>query len=94
MITVLPLRFTPARRPGQCFLNAGVPEIGALVPSKGDLEQIHKMCALHNRLAFVQMTKHEFLDPEYHKEQTTFADGTTVTVDWNEKTVQIKPELN
>jgi len=76
------------------FLNAGVPQIGSRVPGTEDLEQIRKMCALHKRLAFVQMTKHEFLDSEYHKERTTFADGTTVTVDWNDKTVQIKPELN
>jgi hypothetical protein len=76
------------------FLNAGVPQIGSRLPAKDDLEQIRKMCALHKRLCFVQMTKHEFLDAEYHKERTTFADGTTVTVDWNDKTVQIKPELN
>jgi len=57
------------------------------------MEQIRKMCALHNRLAFVQMTKHEFLDTEYHKERTTFADGTTATVDWNQKAVEIHPQI-
>jgi len=74
--------------------QTSVPQIGSRVPGKEDLEQIRKMCALHKRLALVQMTEHEFLDAEYHKERTTFADGTTVTVDWNDKTVQIKPELN
>jgi len=77
-----------------CFLNAGVPQIGSRAPNKQELEQIRRMCALHKRLAFVEMTKHEFLDPEYHNERTTFADGTTVTLDWNAKTVQIKPDLN
>jgi hypothetical protein len=76
------------------FLNAGVPQIGSRVPAKEELEQIRKMCALHKRLGLVEMIRHEFLDTEYHKERTTFADGTTVTVDWNDKTVQIKPELN
>jgi hypothetical protein len=33
------------------------------------------------------MTKHEFLDPNYSRERTTFADGTTVTVDWNTNTL-------
>ena len=76
------------------FLNAGIPQIGSRVPTKEDLEQIRKMCALHKRLCFVEMTRHEYLDTEYHKEKTAFADGTTVTVDWNEKTVQIRPDLN
>jgi hypothetical protein len=39
------------------------------------------------------MTNHEFLDPERKKEHTTFADGTTVTVDWNTKAVDIQPPL-
>jgi len=28
------------------------------------------------------MTSHEFPDESFRKERTTFADGTTVTVDW------------
>jgi len=41
----------------------------------------------------VEMTNHEFLDRDRQKERTTFADGTTVTVDWAAKKVEIKPDL-
>jgi hypothetical protein len=37
------------------------------------------------------MTNHEFLDKDRRKERTTFADGTTVTVDWDKKTATINP---
>ena len=39
------------------------------------------------------MTKHEFLDAKFRKERTTFSDGTTVTVDWDANTCEIKPEV-
>ncbi len=38
-------------------------------------------------------TKHEFLNDARTQERTTFADGTTVTVDWERKTVAVAPEL-
>jgi hypothetical protein len=64
---------------------------------KTDLEKnlalIRQMAALHERLALMEMTKHEFLDKNYRKERTTFADGTTVTVDWDASTFEISPEL-
>lgn len=40
------------------------------------------------------MTKHEFLDDQFRKERTTFADGTTVTVDWDTNKVEINPDLD
>lgn len=49
------------------------------------------MAALNERLALLEMTRHEFLDGSYKKERTTFADGTTVTVDWDAGTVTVKP---
>jgi phage baseplate assembly protein gpV len=39
----------------------------------------------------VEMTKHEFPDQNYRKERTTFADGTTVTVDWNANSLEVNP---
>jgi hypothetical protein len=39
------------------------------------------------------MTKHEFLDVKYRQEKTTFADGTTVTVDWDANSYKIEPSL-
>jgi phage baseplate assembly protein gpV len=43
------------------------------------------MAALNQRLAPVEMTNHEFPDKDRQRERTTFADGTTVTVDWSTK---------
>jgi hypothetical protein len=40
------------------------------------------------------MTKHEFLDKNYRKQRTTFADGTTVTIDLDADTFHISPELH
>lgn len=49
------------------------------------------MAALHTRLGLVEMTNHEFLDKDRSRERTTFADGTTVTVDWKTKKTEIAP---
>jgi hypothetical protein len=56
-------------------------------------DDVRRMAALHGRVALLEMTNNEFLDKQFKKERTTFADGTTVTVDWDAKTVAIKPEL-
>jgi len=58
-----------------------------------NLDAVRRMAALHGRLALVEMTNHEFRDKHFKKERTTFADGTTVTVDWDTKAVTITPEL-
>ncbi len=39
------------------------------------------------------MTNHEFLDDERRQERTTYADGTTVMVDWDAETVKVSPEV-
>ena len=41
----------------------------------------------------LEMTNHEFLDQNHRRERTTFADGTTVTVDFDAGTAVVKPEL-
>lgn len=58
-----------------------------------DIAQIRRMAALHKRIGLLEMTGHEFLDASRSKERTTFADGTTVTVDWTAKTVTISPDV-
>jgi hypothetical protein len=72
------------------FLNAGVPQLG-LAELEANLEKVRQMAALNERVALLEMTRHEFLDGGYKKERTTFADGTTVTVDWDAGTVVVKP---
>jgi hypothetical protein len=71
------------------FLHASAPEWRQGTPAT--LDQIRRMADLHKRLAVVEMTNHEFLDKNRRRERTTFADGTTVTVDWNTKAIEIRP---
>jgi len=75
------------------LLNGGLPQTGDML---ADLEKngklIRQRAALQVRLAHAEMTNHEFLDANYRKERTTFADGTTVTVDWDTQTAAISPE--
>jgi catechol 2,3-dioxygenase-like lactoylglutathione lyase family enzyme len=58
-----------------------------------DVAKVRQLAALHERVGLLEMTKHEFLDAGRTRERTTFADGTTVTVDWTAKTVAVVPEL-
>jgi hypothetical protein len=76
------------------LLNGGMPQVsrGFDVNAK-TLALIHRMSELNKRVALLEMTKHEFLDKNYRKERSTFADGTTVTVDWDKNTVDISPEI-
>ena len=79
----------------QGILNGGAPEL-PVMPNAVDeksMALIRVMSALHRRVAMLEMTNHEFLDANYRKERTTFADGTTVTVDWDANTFTIEPEI-
>lgn len=77
------------------LLNGGVPQIGGrseITPET--LAAARRMAKLNQRVALVEMTNHVFLDDARKKERTTFADGTTVTVDWDAKTAEIIPDLD
>ena len=79
----------------QALLFGGVPEM-PIVQSElsGKTLSIARLSLLlHKRVALLEMTNHEFLDDSFKKERTTFADGTTVTVDWNDNSYKIEPEL-
>ena len=58
-----------------------------------NLAWVWQMAALHARIGLSEMTNHEFLDKNYRRERTTFADGTTVTVDRDAGTVEINPDI-
>ena len=77
----------------QGILFAGQPELPFAQTDEKTMALIKTMMALHKRVGMLEMTKHEFLDTNYRKERTTFADGTTVTVDWEANTVKIEPEV-
>jgi hypothetical protein len=76
------------------FVNAGVPQFGLNALTGADaaktLERVRQMAQLHEKLALLELTRHDFLDKDYKIERSTFADGTTVTVDWNTQTVTVK----
>jgi len=73
------------------FVNGGVPQ-GSLDDFKNRAQRIQEMAALHRRVALLEMTNHEFLDPNHRKERTTFADGTIVIVDWDAGTAVVAAE--
>jgi hypothetical protein len=78
------------------FCAGGVPELPVTVKevSAESLALIKQMAALNKRVGLLEMTNHEFLDANRRKERSTFADGTTVMVDWDADTVKIEPELS
>jgi len=60
--------------------NGGLPYLG-LNPSAEELGRVRTVARLHARVARLEMTRHEFLDAARRRQQTTFADGTRVTID-------------
>ncbi len=66
-------------------------------PAFTDPAQIVKLerdaLALQKRVGLLEMTNHEFLDKNHRIERTTFADGTSVTVDWDKMSYEISPPL-
>jgi hypothetical protein len=77
----------------QGILYGGQPEWPIGPVDERSTALMRQMMALHKRVGMLEMTKHEFLDGYYRKERTTFADGTTVTVDWDSNSVRIEPDL-
>ena len=77
------------------LLYGGVPQVGSGQATLTDdaLARVKRMAALHARIGLLEMTNHEFLDASRRKERTSFADGTTVTVDHDAGTAGISPEL-
>jgi hypothetical protein len=77
----------------QGILYGGQPELPIGPVDEKTMALIRQMMALHKRVGLLEMTRHEFLDANYRKERSTFADGTTVTVDWDSNSVRIEPDL-
>jgi hypothetical protein len=75
-----------------CLLNAGMPYV---YPGADDktIEQAKLACELNRKCATSEMVNHEFLNAparNYRLQKTTFANGVTVTVDFESKECQIK----
>jgi hypothetical protein len=76
------------------FLYGGLPQIRASdLASDSIMHLADRMGMLNKRLAFSELLNDEFLDTDHRIERTTFSDGTTVTVDWDYRTVRISPEI-
>jgi hypothetical protein len=54
------------------------------------LNEMQKALALHKQVADQEMTSHEFINDNHRHQRTTFADGTTVAVDFAAGTYDIK----
>ena len=74
------------------FLHGNAPQMG-YGRTDVNLDEARRLAALHRRVGLLEMVTHEFLDPGRQRERTTFADGTTVTVDWPTNRVEIKPDV-
>ena len=77
----------------RCLLNGGYPGVPRDLNNEKEITIMKTIIALHKRVALLEMTNHEFLDKNYRKERTTFSDGTTVTIDRDAETFEIKPVL-
>ncbi len=79
--------------PLRCLLNGGFAWIGQTGGKQLDYQMLRQISALQRRVGLLEMTNHEFLDGSFRKERTTFADGTTVTIDRDADTFNIQPPL-
>jgi hypothetical protein len=55
-----------------------------------EIERSKEMSSLHERIGLLEMTGHKFLDKNFRMQQTTFSDGTIVTVDFDTKKYHIE----
>jgi hypothetical protein len=72
--------------------NAGLPYL-SLEPDPAHLEQVRRLAALHRRVGLLEMTGHRFLDSTYRRQETTFVDGTRVTIDLDQDACVVEPGL-
>jgi hypothetical protein len=70
------------------LLNAGVGYVG-IAPSEEEMKRNRELSRLHERVGWLEMTNHEFLDATHRRQRTTFADGTTVEVDFDARTYSL-----
>ncbi|MGQ9651053.1 MAG: DUF5696 domain-containing protein [Phycisphaerae bacterium] len=73
-----------------CLLNAGLPYVSPNA-SPQTIAQVQEVLSVVGRLNTQEMTDHRFLDPARRVQETTFADGTRITVDFARKTCAVTP---
>ena len=70
------------------LLNGGVVYV-SLTQTEKELAEAMVAAGLHKTVGFEEMLKHEFVTPDGQIQRTTFANGTTVTVDFTKNTYEI-----
>ncbi len=70
--------------------HGGLPYL-SITPSDEELKQVRVMCELNRKLALVEMVDHRYLDENYRIQETVFADGTKVRVNFDEDSYVIEP---
>ncbi|HOL18869.1 MAG TPA: DUF5696 domain-containing protein [Candidatus Hydrogenedens sp.] len=72
-----------------CILNAGMPYLNISADEK-EISRIKELCSIAKHCQFLELVNHEFLDDTYRKQKTTYSDGTTIIVDFDNKTYEVK----
>lgn len=67
------------------YLNPELPEAELAI----NIERVRIVSELNERVGKLPMVKHEFLSDDRRRQRTVFADGTTVTVDFDKETYDI-----
>ncbi len=75
-----------------CLLNGGVPYLG-ITANTDEIARVKVAASLHKRVGWLEMVDHQFLDKDYRRQQSRFADGTVVEVDFEKDTYTIAPPL-
>jgi len=64
------------------LMNAGMPYL-SLEPSERELATVRTLCQIQEKLALQEMVSHQFLDDSRRRQRVAYADGTTITVDFD-----------
>ncbi len=72
------------------ILNAG-PVYCPITADETQIAAVQTACAHAGRLAYAEMLSHTFLDGNYRRQRSVFADGTAVEVDFDADTFRILP---
>ncbi len=71
-----------------CLLNAGMPYLNIHATEK-EIQFVKEVCNLAKHCQFLELVNHEFLDETFRKQKTTYSDGTSIIVDFDQKTYEI-----
>ena len=72
-----------------CLLNGGLPAVNFAL-KQTDIPALELICRLNEEVAFARMTSHEILNSSAKLQKTVFSTGTSVTVDFESGSYNIK----